>query len=124
MSGTGTRGPKVLLIDDEALVRSTLKRVLDRVSSEVLTAASGEEGLSVLRANPDVRVVLLDLSMPDLNGTEVLKRLRDFNVEVPVYLMTGFLPDGIDVSTATGVLAKPIDIDRVRRVVASYGTNS
>jgi CheY-like chemotaxis protein len=112
------------LIDDEALVRSTLKRVLDRVSSEVLTAASGEEGLSVLRANPDVRVVLLDLSMPDLNGTEVLKRLRDFNVEVPVYLMTGFLPDGIDVSTATGVLAKPIDIDRVRRVVASYGTNS
>ncbi len=111
---------KVLLIDDEALVRSTLTRALERASAQVLCAADGEKGLELLRQHSDVGMVLLDLAMPGLNGTEVLRRLREFNRDVPVYLITGFVPEALDTSGFDGVLTKPLDFDRVRALLAKH----
>lgn len=111
---------KVLLIDDEELVRNTLKRALSRSNAEVLCAGRAYEGLDLLKSNPDVRLVILDLAMPELNGAEVLRRIRAFNSDVPVYLMTGFLPEGIDVSQANGVLLKPVGLARLRELLAHH----
>lgn len=111
---------KVLLIDDEELVRNTLKRALSRANAEVLCAARAQEGLALLESNPDVRLVILDLAMPELNGSEVLRRIRLFNTAVPVYLMTGFLPDGVDVSLANGVLLKPVGLARIRELLSKH----
>jgi two-component system, cell cycle sensor histidine kinase and response regulator CckA len=113
---------KVLLIDDEELVRNTLKRALSRANAEVLCAAGAQEGLELLESNPDVRLVILDLAMPELNGSEVLRRIRSFNTAVPVYLMTGFLPDGVDVSLANGVLLKPVGLARIRELLTKHAT--
>jgi CheY-like chemotaxis protein len=111
---------KVLLIDDEELVRNTLARALGRANAEVLCAARAHEGIELLESNPDVRLVILDLAMPELNGSEVLRRIRLFNTTVPVYLMTGFLPDGIDVSLANGVLLKPVGLARLRELLTKH----
>jgi PAS domain S-box-containing protein len=113
------RGLRVLLIDDENLVRSTLRRAIERSGAEVLSAERGSEGLDLLRAQPDIGLVLLDLAMPDIDGMEVLRRLRKVNERVPVYLMTGFLPAKLDTTNATGVLAKPIDLTQLNAVLAS-----
>ncbi len=110
--------PLVLVIDDEDLVRSTLQRALQRQGASVLGAANGADGLALLSANPDVRLVLLDIAMPDSSGAEVLRRLREFAPDVPVYLMTGFLPEGLDLRGATGILTKPVDLSRVRSLLA------
>lgn len=111
---------KVLLIDDELLVRNTLERALSRANADVLCAGRAQEGIALLQANPDVQLVLLDLAMPELNGSEALRRIRVFNTAVPVYLMTGFLPDGVDVSLATGVLLKPVALARLRELLRRH----
>lgn len=109
---------RVLVIDDEELVRSTLRRALERQGASVLCAESGARGLDLLRTDADVSLVLLDLAMPEIGGAEVLRRLREFAPDVPVYLMTGFLPDGLEIGLATGVLLKPLDLPRVRALLS------
>lgn len=113
---------RVLVIDDEDLVRSTLQRALERQGARVLSAANGAEGLALLMANPDISLVLLDLAMPDSSGAEVLRRLREFATDVPVYMMTGFLPEGLELRGATGILTKPVDLGRVRSLLADLSS--
>ncbi len=79
---------KVQLIDDHTLFRLGLKNLLERSGIDVITAAStGQEGLDTVHdAKPDV--ILLDMRMPDMDGLEVLKRLRDAGVTVPISMLT------------------------------------
>ena len=79
-----------LVVDDEALVRSLARRILERAGYRVIVAAGGLEGLALLEAHSgDVGVVLLDLTMPDLNGREVLARIRATHPDLPVVLCSG-----------------------------------
>jgi CheY-like chemotaxis protein len=109
----------VLLIDDEPSILSTMGRALERLGAEVTAAKRGSEGIELLRARPDIGLIFLDLAMPELDGTEVLRQIRELDARVPVYIMTGFLPRGLDVSGATGVLTKPIDISKLGELVRS-----
>ncbi len=79
---------KVQLIDDHTLFRLGLKNLLERSGIDVIAAAStGQEGLdTVHNAKPDV--ILLDMRMPDMDGLEVLKKLRDAGVTVPISMLT------------------------------------
>jgi DNA-binding response OmpR family regulator len=78
---------RVLVVDDEAAIRSFVTDLLERAGYEVLEAASGEEGLRVLYAlRPDL--VLLDVSMPGLDGWGALERIRDLT-DVPVLMLSG-----------------------------------
>src|SRR6188768_1345130 len=110
-------GLRVLLIDDEPSILSTMGRALERLGAEVSAASRGSEGIELLRARPEIGLVFLDLAMPELDGIEVLRQIRELNPLVPVYIMTGFLPQGVDVSGATGVLTKPIDISKLGELV-------
>jgi two-component system nitrate/nitrite response regulator NarL len=78
----------VLLIDDHTLFRLGLKNLLERSGINVIAAAStGQEGLDMAQdVNPDV--ILLDMRMPDMDGLEVLKKLRDTGVTVPISMLT------------------------------------
>ncbi len=67
--------PRILVIDDEAAIRDSLKMTLEYEGYEVLTAATGEEGIAQAeREAPDL--VFLDVKMPGMDGLEVLQRLR------------------------------------------------
>jgi two-component system nitrate/nitrite response regulator NarL len=79
---------RVLLIDDHALFRVGLQGLLERRGIQVVGAVgSGAEGLQLARESaPDV--VLLDLRMPDLDGIEVLRRMRRGGLRVPVVMLT------------------------------------
>lgn len=82
------RGP-VLIVDDEADIRNLVAINLRREGFEVLTAADGTEGLELARTN-DISLVILDLMLPDIQGTEVCRRLRaePGTAEVPVLMLT------------------------------------
>ncbi len=79
---------KVQLIDDHTLFRLGLKNLLERSGIDVIAAAStGQEGLDMAHdAKPDV--ILLDMRMPDMNGLDVLKKLRDAGVTTPISMLT------------------------------------
>jgi two-component system nitrogen regulation response regulator NtrX len=79
---------RILVIDDEAAIRDSLRRVLEYEGYEFVGAATGQEGLAVAeRDMPDA--VLLDVKMPGMDGIEVLERLRSMNEALPVVVISG-----------------------------------
>src|SRR5438128_824209 len=79
---------RILVIDDEAAIRDSLKMTLEYEGYEFVGAATGQEGLALAeRESPDL--VLLDVKMPGMDGLEVLDRLRGMNDGVPVVVISG-----------------------------------
>ena len=68
---------KALVVDDSRAIRMLLKKTLSQLGYEVLEAANGKEALEIMEAgNSGVKLVLADWNMPEMNGLELLKRLR------------------------------------------------
>ncbi len=78
---------QILVIDDSKLARVQVRRMLNNTSYEVIEASSGEEGIeAAVNSNPDC--VLLDLLMPGMKGTEVLKIFKEREINIPVIVFT------------------------------------
>jgi two-component system, NtrC family, nitrogen regulation response regulator GlnG len=113
--------PKLLVIDDEQSVRYSFRRVFEADGIEVLTAATGEEGLALARdAAPDV--VVLDLQLPDINGLDVFRRLRETDPRRPVVFITahGTTETAIEAMKdgAFDYVIKPVDLERLSQLLA------
>jgi len=86
-TGKGT----VLVIDDEVSILSFVRHVLEREGFVVLTAEDGREGLQILATHAtDIVMVLLDLTMPRMDGAEALRELHSTAPQIPVLVMSGF----------------------------------
>jgi DNA-binding NtrC family response regulator len=79
----------ILVIDDEEIMREILETLLTREGYRVRLAASGPEGLEVVRATP-IDAVIVDVMMPGMDGLQVLDAIRDFDDELPVLMITAF----------------------------------
>ncbi len=79
------KGARILVVDDESLVRQVLKRALQAHGYDVRTVANGEGALASLQWGPDV--VLLDLMLPDIDGLDVVRRIREQS-KVPVVILS------------------------------------
>ena len=80
--------PRILVVDDEAAIRDSLRMTLEYAGYECVGAASGQEGLALVeREMPDL--VLLDIKMPGMDGMDVLGRLRSMNEALPVVMISG-----------------------------------
>lgn len=87
-------GETILLVDDEALVRRIGRTLLTKLGYHVLEAADGLEALEVCRTRGDeIRLVLLDLTMPNLTGKETFGRIRESHPGLPVLICSGYLVD-------------------------------
>ena len=109
-----TSRAKVLVVDDEADIVSTVKYRLEFCEFEVITASNGKEGLEKA-ANEKPDIILLDISMPVMNGHETLERLKNSPElkDIPVIMFTAF-SDAKDVAKAvelgvTDYVTKPFD---------------
>ncbi len=84
-------GGRVLVVDDEEFILSVMCRSLQRLGFEPVAAASGEEAIRLLEGNPKgFAAVLLDLTMPRMDGQKTFEELRRINPDIPVLLMSGF----------------------------------
>ena len=109
----------VLVIDDEESVRTVTARMLELFGFTVLLTADGREGVEVFRAQQEkINCVLLDMTMPHLNGDEAFREIRRMRPEVPVLLISGyneqdlasrFIGKGLD-----GFLQKPFKPEELR----------
>lgn len=115
---------RVLLVDDDALVRAALGRLLERQGMRVQLATNGAEALAVLAADAAFDLVLSDLSMPVLDGVGLWQALQTEHPGLPLILMTGLEDPGRPELTASGappVLRKPIEIAVLQRTIARLG---
>src|SRR5436190_14231209 len=107
---------RILVVDDEAAIRDSLKMTLEYEGYEFLGAATGQEGLSLVeREAPDL--VLLDVKMPGMDGLEVLDRIRAINDALPVVVVSGHgtISTAVDATKkgAFDFIEKPFASDRV-----------
>ncbi|MGI9103966.1 MAG: sigma-54-dependent transcriptional regulator [Terriglobales bacterium] len=115
----------ILIVDDEASIRESLETLLDMEGFTVLTAATGEEGLARMAEQP-LDLVLLDFALPDRNGLEILRDIRDRDPDLGVIMITayGTVENAVAAmqAGATNFIQKPWDNEKlladVRAVVA------
>ena len=111
---------KILVIDDEPILRDSLEVALKTSGYDVITARTGEEGLDRFKKeNPDI--VLLDHWLPGINGDEVLRRIKEGDPETPVIVMTAQGSIEMAVSSmkmgAFDFLVKPFELDQVEDLI-------
>jgi CheY-like chemotaxis protein len=88
--GPGFRGDLILVVDDEAIVRRLVRRVLEREGASVLEAEDGERGLRLVQEHArELALVITDLVMPVIDGLEVAEVLSIFQPDLPVLAMSG-----------------------------------
>lgn len=111
---------KVLVADDEKEMRSLFVKILGRQGCDVLTAEKGEETIRIIR-DEHPKVVILDIKMSDMDGIEVLQKIREEVSDVKVVIVTGYL--SLEISKEAkrlgvdGIISKPFNIIRTVRVI-------
>jgi CheY-like chemotaxis protein len=118
------RAGRVLVVDDDAAVREVFERVLRLGGFDVVVAAGGEEGLRILRDDPTICLVLLDLEMPNVDGWKFRKIQRDDPrvADISTIIVTGSaVPDVMhEELLATDYLFKPVRREDLVKVVSRY----
>jgi hypothetical protein len=114
---------KVLVIEDEPLVRRAIVRQLAATGLEVIEHESGDAALEWLaRADQDVhqtlRVAVLDLSLPGTQGDVILRALNQLLPKLPVLIVSGHIAEDVDLALAAAVLRKPLEGDVLVRTIS------
>ena len=108
--------PRILVVDDEKLIRWSLEQTLRKAGYEVETAETGTAAVGVLRREaPDL--VLLDLKLPDIDGIQVLRQFKEGQPDIQVVIMTAYadVPTAVEAMRlgAYDYIAKPIDFENL-----------
>jgi CheY-like chemotaxis protein len=109
---TGT----ILFAEDEAVVRTLTKLVLEGVGYNVLVATDGREAVEMFQQNAsEISIVLLDMTMPVMGGKEAFRRIREIRPDVPVIVLTGYTEDiareDLGAGVSAGFIQKPYSAD-------------
>jgi two-component system cell cycle response regulator CtrA len=115
---------RVLLVEDDAVMADSIRLMLESEGMVIDVAEHGEDGLEIGKLY-DYDIIILDLMLPDMDGIEVLRRLRDSRVKTPVLILSGLTESEMKVKgLATGAddyLTKPFDkaelLARVQAIV-------
>jgi len=113
---------QILVVDDEATIRTGITQVLERQGMQVAAAATGQEALEILAARP-LGIVLLDIKLPDLDGVEILKHIRLEHPDTEVIMITGYptIQGAVECIRhgAMDYLVKPFRLDDLEVLIAT-----
>ena len=110
----------MLVVDDEEIVRSVAARMLGSYGFDVILANDGREGVSVLPRTPRPKIVaiLMDLTMPAMDGVDAFREIRSLDETVPVLLMSGYNEQDAVMRFAgrglSGFVQKPFTVEMLR----------
>jgi len=110
----------ILVVDDEEAIRELMVTALASKTRDVLTAGGGDEALEIVKRS-DVDLVLLDLSMPGMNGVDTFREIHTLRPALPVMIVTAY-PDSDLMSKALEIgpftmISKPVDLAQIQKTV-------
>ncbi len=117
--------PAILLIDDDQMVQSVTTEILEFLGYTVLNAENGRQALDILQAQADsINLILLDLSLPDIEGVEMIPLIREIRQDVKIILCTGAVAN-LDSQTFAGsgilaILQKPFELSDLKETLERY----
>jgi DNA-binding NtrC family response regulator len=112
--------PSILIVDDDEVMQQTLSDVLKKKGYEIFSVGAGNGALSIIKKNI-IDLVLLDMRLPDVDGIEVLKRVKELDTEILVIMMTAYS----DVQTAVSAMKsgayhyinKPFELEELKLLI-------
>ncbi len=111
---------KILVVDDEDFIRDNLERILDEESYDLYLASNGREALNLTKRE-DIDLILLDLNLPDIDGIELLKKIKDDFPHILVIIITGYASVESAVQAlklgAYDYIKKPFKADAIKLIV-------
>jgi CheY-like chemotaxis protein len=111
----------ILVVEDEEIERKLLSEVLETLEYKVAKAQNGREALEII-GSQHVDLILTDVHMPEINGLELIRRVRETGNNLPVIIMTGF--DASEAQKcaekyqAAALLLKPFRLQELREILA------
>ncbi len=115
---------KVLVVEDDPTAEYLLKIILERLTDNVLFAHDGKEAIDLFKRNPDISLILMDISLPVIRGDVVVKMIRKTNKSVPIIAQTAYCMEGdkerfLEIG-CNDYLQKPILKDELIRIIKKY----
>jgi PAS domain S-box-containing protein len=111
----------VLLVDDEETVRAIGGEMLKELGFDVVTASDGREALDLFKSRNDIKLIILDLTMPHMDGEQCFRELRQLNPNVKVVMCSGFSEHEVTQKFAgkglAGFVQKPYKLSILREVI-------
>jgi two-component system, cell cycle sensor histidine kinase and response regulator CckA len=110
----------ILVVDDDVGIQTLVQRALCAKGFRVLTASNGAEGVGVFEQHAgQIRLILMDVTMPQMSGVDALQRIRAAGSDVPVILSSGYDVDSarIEAQDFSGFLEKPYDVTSLLNAV-------
>jgi CheY-like chemotaxis protein len=120
---------KVLYVEDEIILRDTTCNSLNSILKEVVVADNGKEGLEKFK-NDTFDLIITDLSMPVMSGTEMIMAIREINKDIPIIITTAYGSQNLEVKdlakvNLTDYVMKPVDVMKlVETIDKAMSTNS
>ncbi|MGB2770347.1 MAG: response regulator [Candidatus Zixiibacteriota bacterium] len=117
---------KILVVDDDPIIRKLLLEVLTNDGHQVAVAKNGLEGLNLARRQP-FQLVFMDVHMPIMNGLEALISIRNLYPEMAVAMMDSYPDQLVRQAESKGALTcmhKPFDLNEIREVIEEVGSSN
>jgi DNA-binding response OmpR family regulator len=112
---------KLLVIDDDERLLASYRDLLAPYGFEILTAPDGEDAVPLVEENPDIKLVILDLAMPRMDGRQWLRWFRTIRQDSPVIVISAFKLTPADGDlTVTAVLEKPFHVAELLDLVGLF----
>lgn len=114
---------KILVIDDSSEYRSRWKDLLEILNHEVVEAEDGFEGIDKIKDNDDLNLIISDFHIPELNGIEMCRKIKEENLKIPKILMvtTEANPDlkkqGLEVGVFKWILKRHLTDDVFKMII-------
>lgn len=117
---------KVLVVDDTKNIRMILTKCLELEGYEVMTASDGKQALEMFTTH-SFDLAFLDIKLPEIRGTEVLKRIRELGIKTPVIIITAYatVKNAVDCTNmgAVAYVQKPFSADKIKSVLRELDSN-
>lgn len=110
----------ILIVEDEKIVREGLARALSH-NYKTYMAANGREAMEILNKNNDIRVVISDLKIPEVDGLDLMEKIRTLNKKIDVIFVTAFFSIESAVNAmrkgAFDYMTKPVDLKKLHTTI-------
>ncbi len=117
-------GRKILVVEDNETSRFYYEAALKKCNATALWAKTGVEAVEVFKNEPGVELILMDLNMPEMDGFEATKLIKQINPNVPVIVQTAFILSGEETKSFEAgcdeFLTKPIRLNLLLEAIGRY----
>ena len=114
----------ILIADDEAMVRNVFVALITQMGFECLQAENGEEAIYLLKKEKSIKLLLMDINMPKIDGLTALKEIRDYYSDLHIIMMTGdcqkYCLNTILRAGGNDLIYKPIELDKLKKKIEFF----